>query len=228
MRNLLILLAGAAALGPALNAKVYLSPAWSKVPKDGWVLAVLPATCEMTVEGVASTGLHREESQALEARLSAAVAQALQSKGWHIADDVFHRVGIERDSEIFFLVRYLRERNVTMTERIALAPKAFRSGGSSLGNAVNAVRPYTKANILVFVHVRGFRITTAQRILAIAWTGFYYGTVGLILNDQLFRGTTFKIGASFVDGETGDILCVVQPGRDGPEAFLKELDKLPH
>ena len=228
MRKLLILLAGAAALGPALKARVYLSPAWSKAPKDGWVLAVLPATCEMEVAAVGSTGLHRDESQALEARLSASVAQALQSKGWHIADDVFHREEIERNSEIFFLVRYLRERNVTLTERIALAPKAFRSGGSSLGNAVTAVRPYTKASILVFVHVRGFRITTANRILNLAATLYYSGTVGLIFDQELFRGTVFKIGASFVDGENGDILCLVRPGRGGPEAFLKELDKLPH
>ena len=228
MKMLLIVLSTAALLAPVLDAEVYLHPSWSARSKEGWVLAVLPATCEMTVEGAGATRLQRDESQVLEARLAAAVAQALQTKGWTISEDVFHSEDVARNGELFFLVRYLRERNATLTQRITLAPKEMKAGNVSFGKAITEIQPYTKANILVFVHVLGFRLTTAERILRIAVGTYYYGTVGLLFDNDVFRGSQFKIRATFVDAETGDVLCFVKPKHDGPQAFVKELEALTH
>jgi len=228
MKTFLTLLATAGLLVPVLDAEIYLHPSWSARPKDGWVLAVLPATCEMTVEGIGGPRLHREESQILEARLAATVAQALQTKGWVISDDIFHREEVARNEELLYLVRYLRERNATLSQRIMLAPKEMKAGRISFGKPIAELRPYTKANTLVFVHVQGFRLTTAERVLRVAGETFYYGIVGLLFDHDVFRGSRFKIRASFVDAETGDVLCFVKPKRDGGQAFVKDLDALTH
>jgi hypothetical protein len=87
MRVLLILLAGVAISGPALNAEVYFSPAWDKTPKEGWVLAAISHADAGLVSsgspkfqfGAAATSAPRRDARMGPRRQAGAVSRRLEA-----------------------------------------------------------------------------------------------------------------------------------------------------
>lgn len=222
-------------LAPSVRADVYVHPSWNSRAKAAWVLAVFPATYDIVTETAGGgRSLRREESDVIQAQLAGYVAGALQARGWTIADDVFRRPDIAQNRELLFLVGYLRERHATLAQRIMTSSREMTAGRVSFGKPIAELKPYTKANILIFVHVEGLDHTRAARILRIAGTvaaaaatGGAAGYLAAGLFDPgAFKGRQVRIRVSFVDADTGDVLCFVRPGKGGEAAFLEELDKL--
>jgi len=224
----------AALLVPTVHAETYFHPSWDSRAKAQWILAVFPATYETELHGIAGRSLHREESEVIEGQLAAYAIGALEARGWTIADDSFRRQDIAQNRELLYLVGYLRERHATLAQRVMRTPKEMKAGRVSFGKPITELKPFTKANILVFVHVEGLRSTAAARILGLVgdsavllWGSPPARIVALNqLSAEIFSGPKVTIHMSFVDAESGDILCFIRPNSTGERAFLKELDKL--
>jgi len=226
MRTRLLIPLAAAALTGALGAEIYLHPSWNAKARSDWVLCALPATYEIAVEGGRGGGrpsLHRQESEVVEAQLTAYVVHALRVKGWTVSDEAFQRRDMAEDKELLYFVSYLRERHATLAQRIMTSPSEMKAGQVSFGEPISELKPYTKADVLVFVHVEGFRYTAVRRILSFAgltWRPIY-------LDPDVFRGPRVRIRVSFVETATGEVLCFLRPKGTGESGFLKDLDKLP-
>jgi hypothetical protein len=222
-------------MAPALRAEVLLHPSWNTRAKSDWVLVVFPATYDIVTQTAGGgRSLRREESDVIQAQLGGYVASALQAKGWTIADDVFRRQDLVDNRELLYLVGYLRERHATLAQRIMVSSKEMKAGRVSFGKPITELRPYTRANILVFVHVEGLDYTRAARILRIAGTAASVALTGGatgylaagLFDPEAFKGRQVRIRVSFVDANTGDVLCFVRQNDGGEASFLKELDKL--
>lgn len=214
--------------GPSVRAEVYLHPSWNGSAKSDSVLAVFPATFDMVTKGARGRpSLRREESDVVQAQLARYVIGALQATGWTVVDDVVRGRDIAENRELLYLVGYLRERHATLAQRIMISSKEMKAGRVSFGRPITELKPYTNANILVFVHVEGFNYTLAARILEIAKTVALHEAVELAFREDLFARRQIRIRVSFVNAETGDVLCFIRPSKTGEAGFLNELDKLP-
>ncbi len=126
---------------------------------------ILPPRASITKSGMKGNESLIAESQMVEAALPGIIAEAMQSKGCTVLDNVFASEALEKNPDLKFAVADIQDRYDALHKHVSEKPKDVRNGRYTMGDEVANFNPGAAADALVFVRASGVVNTGGKKVL---------------------------------------------------------------